>query len=709
MISQTKHTFCRICEPLCPLIAELDARGAIVALKPDRAHPLTKGYACHKGLSYLDVHNDPDRVNRPLRRVNPRSEPRGIFEPVSWEDALADIGSRLRALRERHGRHALGVYYGNPIAFNTQAYLAAVSLAARAGSRHCFGAGTQDMCNKPAALEAVFGTMQWTIPDFQHTSYLLCFGANPRVSHWTTVSTHRPMHVLQDIRARGGRVRFVNPRRVESVGAEVDELVQIRPDTDVYLMAALLHELDATGGFDCELLERRGRNVAALRAFVARYPAERVAAVTGVSADRIGELAREFRAAPAAATYMSTGVNQGRQGTLAYWLLNMLSFVTGNLGRRGGNYYAKGFAPSPPPRPSGPPPVAYFDTPLGRIRHCFASLPGSLFADFTELQQDPMRALLVLSGNPLLSMGGESRVRAALQRLELIVAVDLYRNATGEFADYILPSADWLEREDLNHIANGVQPEPYVQYSAAVVPPQAERRPDWWIIGRLEQELGVPGLLDGSPPRYQRLLDEMLQGAGLTVAKLCALPSQSALLPQPERESFYADLVAWPDGRVDCCPQAFALALDRCEAIFLELQRESPGQLKVISLRTHYMHNGSLANMAALQRSRHAGNPLHMHPSDAAPRGLGDGDMARVYNANGTVLTPVRLDLTLRPGVVALSHGYGHDAAPGLSLAQAAPGVNVNRLVPTGPGSYEPLSNMSHMNGVPVEVERVSA
>ena len=126
----------------------------------------------------------------------------------------------------------------------------------------------------------------------------------------------------------------------------------------------------------------------------------------------------------------------------------------------------------------------------------------------------------------------------------------------------------------------------------------------------------------------------------------------------------------------------------------------------MISLRTFYMHNGALANMKSLKLGKHAENSLHIHPVDAQSRQLAEGDLAHVFNRNGDVVTPVTFDETLRPGVVALTHGYGHINSPGISHANAAPGVNANRLMPTGPGSYEQLSNMSHMTGVPVSVER---
>lgn len=133
-MAHVKHTFCRICEPLCPLIAEIDEADEIAALEPDRAHPVSKGFACHKGLGYLEVHNDTDRVNTALRRTNARSAFPGAFAPVSWDDAFADIGARLRAIRDQHGLNAIAVYYGNPVSLNSNAFPLAAGLAPQLGS-----------------------------------------------------------------------------------------------------------------------------------------------------------------------------------------------------------------------------------------------------------------------------------------------------------------------------------------------------------------------------------------------------------------------------------------------------------------------------------------------------------------------------------------------------------------------------------------------
>ena len=707
-MTKKKRTFCRICEPLCPMVATVDDDGTITRLEPDREHPVSKGFACHKGLNYLQVHNDPDRVNAPLRRTNAKTAMPAEFEPVGWDEAMADIGERLRNLRDRHGPDAISVYFGNPVSLNSNAFPLAASLGAQIGGNRHFNSGTQDTTNKPAATEAIFGTLNlFPLPDYLNTRHLMVFGANPKVSHWTYTSLHRPLDVLKGIVARGGKVRFFNPRRIESSSAATGDVTFIKPDSDVYLMAAILHELDRSGRFDEEFIDRHGSNITGLRDFIANYPPERVSGVTGIEAEEIRAIAHEYADAPGAAVYMATGINQGRQGTLAYWLLLMMSFVTGNLGRTGGDYYARGFYPNArPTRARTPLPV---DTPDGPVDVVAGALPGYALGELIGRAENPIRALIVLSGNPVLSMPNEARMREAFPDLELLVHVDLFRNATGEYADYILPAADWLERPECNLSANGMQPRPFVQSVDAVVPPRFERRDDWWIISRLQQELGLPSGLDAEHPDVLGRARKILSKIDLTIEDVRAQPAQSALLPQAEREAFYDDVVGHSDGKVDCCPAIFDSAIERCERIFKELEEEPAGQLKLISLRTNYMHNGNLANMAFLKRGDHGDNPLHMHPDDAARCGLSEGDVAVIANAYGRIEARIRLDETLMPGVAAMAHGYGHDRSFGLSNARAKPGANVNALMPTGPQSHEPLSNMAQLTGVAITVERADS
>jgi anaerobic selenocysteine-containing dehydrogenase len=708
MTTKKVHTFCRICEPYCGLLAEVED-GRIVSLTNDKDHPLHKGFSCHKGIRYLRVHQDPDRLNHPLRRGNARSEERGDFAQVSWDQAATDIGAKLNDIVRRYGDKAIAMYTGNPIVFSSSFFTNAEALTAGFGAGPRFGALTQDCANKFAGSEAIYGAfLVHPFPDFLHTDYFLGIGCNPAISHMAFMEVSDPMAKLRAIKQRGGKTVFINPRHIESATPETGDVLQIRPDTDFYFLAGLLHEIIFKIGYDRERVEKHAKNLDELIEFVKGWPAERAASVSGISLDAIREIAREFCAAPAASIYMSTGVNQGSQGLLAYWMLNMISLLSGNLGKRGGNLHSVGFCPTAQfsKRKQDQP---FFQSEFGELRAIAGTLPGNLMAEVFESRQNPVKALIVVSGNPLLSIGGEARLRAAMQGLELIVVLDIYRSATAELADYVLPATDFLEREDINTLGLGHQLEPHVQYTPAVVPPHGERREDWWILSRLLQAMGRPSLLDDPQPKPFAAVEAMLQYSGLSLDKLKELPCQTAILPETNPEDLFRFAVQNDDGLIDCCPEVFRRGHASAERHWPALLAEPKDQLKLITRRNGLMVNSWMHNLQVHKKSVHMTNPLWMNPQDAESRGLFGGSEVSVQTDFGQVRAELVFDETLRPGVVAMSHGWGQSKTYGLTTARRFPGVNVNQLAAVGPGTFDELSNQAHLTGINVKVTAIPA
>ena len=697
----TKRTFCRVCEPACGLIATVQGE-QLIRLQPDREHPISKGFVCNKGIYGLDIHNDPDRLQTPLRKAAD-----GSFEPISWETAFDEISERLQRIIGNHGHSSLGAYVGNPNAFNTLFGPSFGSFARQLGIRKAFSSGTQDCANKFAGSEAVFGTRTLhPVPDLDNADFILIFGENPAVSHMSFCSIPNPMQHLKDAEARGAQVVYVNPRRIESA-SQAGRVVQVKPDADVYLLAAMLQAIECDRGFD-PAAQQHGEHLDQLRAFVQHYPAERVADVVGMEAAEIRALALAFAGARRACVHMSTGVNMGRQGTLAYWLLHMLSLVTGNLGQRGGNFYSAGFYRRASASGKARLSEDQLDTPYGPVRRpggVGINLPGNLLASYITDPADPVKALFVSAGNPVLSIGGEAAMRNAVESLDLLVCVDIYRNATGEYADYLLPAAGAYEREDINITGLGLQFQPSVQFTEAMVPPAAERKPDWWIYEKLSQRMGFQsafdGLEDGAMPDMWARTNAMLRSSGHSIDEL--REAQILPLERSQPEDLYSHVQS-DTQQVDCFPESFSAAIDRMEALFLDMQSEPPAQLKLISKRDDYMINSWYANVAKLKTPKRRENYLFMHPEDAQLRQLADGDRVRISNEHGAIDAPLKLSDDLRPGVVAMTHGWGQSRSRGMRTAAAYPGSNCNALLPCGPGSFEPISNQAHMTGIAVDV-----
>ncbi|WP_081235733.1 molybdopterin-containing oxidoreductase family protein [Streptomyces viridosporus] len=695
MTQRRTATYCRICEAACGLIATV-TDGVLTGLEPDREHPVSRGFACAKGLAAVHVNTDADRLRVPLERISAADT-----RERSWDAASDAIADRLSALVNEHGPQAVGVFLGNPAGFNSLLGVGTPEVFARLGVDRIFSSGTQDTMNKYAASAAVYGSsLLHPLPDVRNADAVLLLGSNWRVSKGTLISMPNAYNELVGAASRGARIWFVDPRRTESSGRRTGEAVQIKPDTDAYFLAALLCEIDRTTGF-VDGLSDVARNIDGLREFVRRYPPERVADVCGLDARTIRTIAREFAAAPRACAYMATGVNMGRQGTLAYWLLQMLVLVTGNLDTRGGNipgqevypYIARGRADLEAELVRGE---------FGDMRR--GHLPGVLLADYILDAAEPIRALFVMAGNPLLSIPGEDRLREALKSLELLVVVDIYPNATSDDAHWLLPATDQYEREDINLALPGMQPDPFVHWSPRVVAPRHGQREEWWILARLARSLGQPSVLDEADPRTARWkrVDHMLARGGLSRAQVTGQPRGIAVGGGLRPGALFSGHVHTSDGLVDCRPAAFGAAIERLERFFGELRAEPEDQLKLITRRSVKWHNSWYANVPSMKAGTRDRNRLGMNPGDAGRRGVGDGDLVRVTSAYGALTVTAQLDETLRPGVVSLEHGWGLQR--GLALSRAFPGANVNRLTPHGPGSYEPVSNQAQLTGVPVEV-----
>ena len=193
----------------------------------------------------------------------------------------------------------------------------------------------------------------------------------------------------------------------------------------------------------------------------------------------------------------------------------------------------------------------------------------------------------------------------------------------------------------------------------------------------------------------------------MSVEKLRHLPSQTAILSEPGLGRFYTDWIQTGDKKVDCRPSVFDESIASAHAVFRDLENEPVNRLKLISLRNGFMHNSWYHNLEKLKKGEHRTNPIYMNPEDARKRGVQSGDRVRMHNQWGEVEAEVRIDDRLRDGVTAMAHGWGNQNTPGMKVAQKYPGVNVNRLMPHGPGSYEKISNQAHMTGIAVSIDKI--
>jgi formate dehydrogenase len=708
-----KVTFCRICEPLCGMVATVEG-DRITKLRPDPDHPLSRGYACPKGIAMQEVQNDPDRVTRPLRR---RAD--GELEPVSWDAALADIAARLRQVLDARGGSGVGWYFGNPGAFSYSHTLWTKGFLDAIGSPHYYSAGSQDVNNRFAASALLYGSpLVVPIPDLRRTRLLLMLGANPLVSHGSVLSAPRIREQLLEIE----RVVVVDPRRTET--ARHFEHLPVRPDSDAWLLLSLIHVVFDEGLADARFLRSATEGWEALRDFAAEHPPEATAARTGVPAERARHLARDFARSPAAAAYGRTGSCLGRFGTVVSFLLDALCAITGNLDRPGGAVF-------------GRPPVALDDvgerigldtygsvrSRLGGFPDVIGNLPASLIAREIETPGDgQIRALFVSAGNPVLSVPDGSALERALGSLDLFVSLDFYVNETNRHADYVLPAATLYEREDVPLAFLGFFAQPFIQVTEAVVPPPGEARQEWEIIDAISRRIGVapysvPALRAlarlGLRVKPRQLVDLLLRTgprgdlfglrrSGLSLRKLSRHP-HGLVLDEHVATGVLRRKLRTPAKRVRLCPPEIAGELERMHAAG---GADPDFPLLLIGLRELRSHNSWMHNAPLLMRGGRV-QALRVHPDDAGAHGLEDGSRARLESKSGAIEVPVQVTDEMTPGTLALPHGWGHRG--GWRLANRHAGVNVNLLASSDPGDLERLAGMAHLNGIPVRVAPVAA
>jgi len=421
---------CNLCEAMCGLAIEFDG-DRIRSIRGDRDDPLSRGHICPKALALQDIHEDPDRLRRPLRRTA------SGWQEVSWEAALAEAGERLAEIQSVHGRSAVAVYQGNPTVHNYGALLFGQIFLKSLRSRSLFSATSVDQLPHMLASLLMFGhQLLLPVPDIDHTQYFLMLGANPAASNGSLMTAPGVVARLKALCARGGELVVVDPRRTETARL-ASRHVPIRPGTDALFLLGLLHTLHAEGLIRPGRLAEFTDGFATVAALVAPYPPEAVAAATGIPAELIRTLAREFAAAPAAVCYGRVGVSTQEFGGLACWLILVLNVVTGNLDRRGGFLFTKP-AVDLPAIASRLGQRGHYAKGHSRVRglpEFGGEWPVAVLAEEIETPgKGQIRGLVTLAGNPILSTPNGERLDRALAELDFMVAVDFYRNETTRHA-----------------------------------------------------------------------------------------------------------------------------------------------------------------------------------------------------------------------------------------------------------------------------------
>ena len=707
---------CPLCEATCGLEVTLDDDAQVVGVRGDKLDVFSRGYICPKGASLGALQEDPDRLSQPMLKRD------GEFVAVSWDEAFAEIDRRLPSIRTEHGNDAVAIYLGNPGVHNLSPLLYGRALYKLLNTKNIYSASSVDQLPKHFSSGYLFGEpLTIPVPDIDRTDHLLLIGANPLVSNGSLMTAPDVRGRLKAIRARGGKVVVVDPRR--TITAEhADEHLAIRPGTDALLLASLAQVIFAEDLVSLGRLAPHVSGVDEVRELVAQFKPEAVADMVGIAPEEIRRTARELAAADRAVVYGRIGTTTQLFGSLASWLVDVLNVLTGNLDREGGAMFplaVGGQANAVPGRRRGFTHGRWHSRVRG-LAEVMGEFPVATLADeILTPGEGQVRALITVGGNPCLSTPNAGRLDEALEQLDFMVSLDVYLNETSRHADVILPGPPPLARDHIDFAFYQLSIRNIANWTPAAT---SSALPQEWetilrLIGVLSgqgpdadiatldalvatevaRRLGVEVEEAGERRGPARLVDLMLRGGpyDLTLADLEAAPHGVDLGPLTSR---IPAVLGTPSGTIELAHPAITADLPRLSA---ELDR-APDPLVLVGRRQLGSNNSWMHNIAPLVRG---GNrcTAHVHPDDAARLGLGDGELARVSSRAGEVIVPVEITDSIRPGVVSIPHGWGH-GVPGTrgAVAAAHPGVNSNIL--TDDLLLDALSGTAVLNGIPIEM-----
>ena len=737
---------CPLCEATCGL--EITVKdGAVSRIRGDREDVFSNGFICPKGSTLKQLYEDPNRLRRPLVKRD------GRFVEVSWDEAWREVERGLSGVIDRHGRGSIGAYVGNPNAHNLSPLIYNRVWLQALGSKQRFSASSVDQLPKQISSGYMFGTpASVAVPDVDRTHYMLLLGANPYESNGSLCTAPDFPGRLEAVQARGGKVVVVDPRRSKTA-EHADEWIAIRPNGDALFLAALANAILATGRADVgDHLRGHIEGLAEVTAALAPFTPEAVAAQTGIDAATTTRIAHELLDAESACVYGRIGTCTVSFGTTASWLVDVVNALTGNLDRPGGVMFPMPAAGNPTTRgEKGRGKGFRIGRGHSRVRgfpEALGEYPVSVMAEeITTPGEGQIRAMVTVAGNPVLSTPNSGALDAALSTLEFMVAVDIYVNETTRHAHVILPPPSHLERSHFDLVFTAFSVRNVANYSEAVFERDADQPDEWEILATLAgiaQGLGAdvaPSVVDdftcgalldsllkdSSSPIHgrdrdeiltalnstgnvgpERMLDLMLRTGpygdgfgtnpkGLSLATLRANPHGIDFGPLEPR---IPEVLRTPSGKVELAPEPMLADLDRLESFMGDV----PNDAMMLVGRRHVRSNNSwMHNVEVLVK----GKPrctLQIHPSDASRIGVVDGGSAKVSSRVGSVVATVEVTSDIRPNVVSLPHGWGHDLdGVVLDVARRYAGVNSNVL--TDHDQMDPLSGNAVLNAIPVTVE----
>ena len=653
-----RHSVCALdCPDTCSLLVNVD-EGKGSHLRGDPSHPITRGFLCGKVARYLEREYSPDRLLYPQKRSGVKGE--GKFERISWDEALDTIAARLKSIAAEYGPESVLPY----------SYAGTMGLLNGGGMDrrffHRLGASRLDrtICSSAggAGLMATLGFRYATEPEqFRHSKLIIAWGANVLATN---------VHLwpfIVEARRNGARFYTIDPVR-NRTGRLSDKHFSVFPGSDLALALGLMHVIIGEHLEDADYVAKYTEGFDALKELAAKYPPERVEALTGIERSDIVSLAREYATTRPAAIRLNYGTQRSERGGTAVRAIAALPALVGSWREIGGGLQLSTSQAFRLNKEDLEIPALQLRSPLAREARLVNM--SELGKALTALDDPPVKAMVVYNSNPASIAPNQNLVLQGMRRQDLFtVVLEQFQNDTADHADILLPVTTFLEHTDL-YLAYGHY---YLQLARPALPSPGETKSNVEIFRLLAARMGF------EEPCFEDSEDDMIR----TLLNSAHPFVQGITLEQLERERSVRLKVS-EDGEpyLPFAQGGFGTPSGKCEFHAEALDYQPPTEsrlgaaelrarfpLEMISAKSHDSMNSTFGNQSWTQRQT---SVLLLNRVDAEPRGIESGDRVRMFNTRGSCILVAEVDGEVRSGVV---------CAPSVRWNKLAPDArNVNAL-----------------------------
>ncbi len=707
---ETFHRPCSLGESMCGLEIKMK-QGKILSITGDPDDPFSQGHICPKAMALKEIHEDPDRLRHPVRRVGK------TWKPLDWKTAIDEVAKNILRIQKKHGDDAVALYIGNPAAFNYGLLLYLLPFLKALHTKNRYSTTSVDQLPLMVSAYLMFGHQALLpVPDLDRCDFFLVIGSNPLVSKGSIMSSGDIQRRLTSIQERGGKIVVIDPRRTRTAKLAKHHYF-IHPGTDALLLLAMIHTIFEKNLDAMARMETICQGADVLKQAAGGFPPERVEGLTGIKAKDIRRIAQAFADAKSAACYGRMGTCGQAFGTLASWLIYALNIITGNIDRPGSIMFARPAADlvSVTGKTGQGGHMARWHSRVSGLPEFSGELPAvALPEEILTRGKGQVKALITLAGNPALSSPNSSRMEQALKSLDFMASVDFYINETTRHAHIILPPASPLESAQYHLACQALAIRNTVKYGRPVFKKEKGGRYDWEILRALtlclsKKPLSRLGLRLTHP---DLLLDLLIRwgphgagfnpvSSGLTLGRVKKNPHGIDLGPL---EPCLPKRLYTKDKKIQLAPEQMINDLKRLEEKFFTSidSKDKEYDLLLIGRRDLLSMNWWTHNYPRLMKGKNRFT-ARMHPLDAQKRNIHENDRIAVTSSKGSIQLPVELTENIMPGVISIPHGWGHNR-PGthLSVAKQHAGACLNDI--TDHEAIDKVCGMAALNGVPVKV-----